>query len=381
MPLFVQNGTAFYKSNVFITFFYNTTALECGILIWYHLNAHRRRAAKSKPAKEGMSMKDRLGRTIEYLRISVTDRCNLRCIYCMPEEGVRWVPHGEILSFEEIEHLCRIFAPLGIRRVRITGGEPLVRLGLPSLIARLHNIDGIDEINLTTNGILFAPMAAELKDAGLHGINFSLDTLNPAVFQRITRTDRFQDARAGIDAALALGFAHVKVNCVPVRGINDGEIAAIAALALHHPLEVRFIEMMPIGCGKQFIPVSMQQAYEAVSAAYGSGTPYSGVLGNGPASYYSFPGFQGHVGFISAVTHEFCSQCNRIRLTAEGYLKLCLHYNRGIDLRQGLRAGLSDETLTAQIRAAILDKPDHHRFTADADAATLDQHTMNAIGG
>ena len=125
----------------------------------------------------------------------------------------------------------------------------------------------------------------------------------------------------------------------------------------------------------------MQQAYEAVSAAYGSGTPYSGVLGNGPASYYSFPGFQGHVGFISAVTHEFCSQCNRIRLTAEGYLKLCLHYNRGIDLRQGLRAGLSDETLTAQIRAAILDKPDHHRFTADADAATLDQHTMNAIGG
>ena len=326
-------------------------------------------------------MKDRFGRTIDYLRISVTDRCNLRCIYCMPEEGVQWVPHQEILSYEEIARLCRLFAGLGIRRIRLTGGEPLVRQDLPDLIDRLHRIDGIDEINLTTNGILFAPMAEALRGAGLHGVNFSLDTLRPEVFRRITRTDRFADARAGIDAALRLGFARVKVNCVPVAGVNDGEIAAIAALARDHPLEVRFIEMMPIGCAKGFTPISMEDVYGRLAAAFGPGAPYSGTLGNGPASYYSFPGFSGHVGFISAITHEFCGQCNRIRLTAGGYLKLCLHYSAGVDLRQGLRGGESDEALTERIRRAIAHKPDHHRFCAADDGAPLEQHNMNAIGG
>ena len=325
-------------------------------------------------------MEDRLGRKIEYLRISVTDRCNLRCIYCMPEEGVDWVRHEAILSFEEITHLVRILAHLDIRRIRLTGGEPLVRLGLPALIASLCEIDGIEQVNLTTNGILFASMARELQSAGLHGVNFSLDTLNPAVFRRITRTDRFTEVRAGIDTALALGFPSIKINCVPVQGINDGEVTAIAGLAKELPLEVRFIEMMPIGCGKAYAPVTMEQVYRSLAALYGPGEAYHGTLGNGPAAYYSFPGFQGHVGFISAVSHEFCSQCNRIRLTAEGYLKLCLHYNTGIDLRAPLRSGTEDEILTALIRDAISEKPDHHRFSSKQVSAE-EQHRMNAIGG
>ncbi len=326
-------------------------------------------------------MEDRFGRKIEYLRISVTDRCNLRCIYCMPDEGVEWVPHDTILRFEEIVRLVRVLAPLGIRRIRLTGGEPLVRLGLCDLVAALREIDGMDQINLTTNGVLFAPMAEQLQRAGLHGVNFSLDTLRAGVVRRITRTDRFAEVREGIDRALALGFSPVKINCVPVAGINDGDVADLAALARDYPLEVRFIEMMPIGCGKQFTPVTMQQVYDRLEQAYGTPTAFSGALGNGPAAYFADPAFQGHVGFISAVSHTFCSQCNRVRLTAEGYLKLCLHYSSGIDLRRPLRSGASDAELTELIRSAILQKPEHHAFSGAAGIAAEDAHNMNAIGG
>lgn len=326
-------------------------------------------------------MQDSLGRKIEYLRISVTDRCNLRCIYCMPETGVQWVAHHEILSFEEIIRLVHLLSPLGIRRIRLTGGEPLVRAGLPFLISSLRAIDGIEQVNLTTNGILFAPMAKELQQAGLHGVNFSLDTLNPTVFRRITRTDRFAEARSAIDKALDLGFSPVKLNCVPVHGINDGEAAAIAGLARSAPLDVRFIEMMPIGCGKKFTPVTMEQVYQQLASIYGPGQAYHGCLGNGPAAYYTFPGFQGHVGFISAISHEFCSQCNRIRLTAEGFLKLCLHYSTGIDLRTPLRSGVSDDALTALMQQAILQKPEHHNFSISDTTPAADTHMMNAIGG
>ena len=326
-------------------------------------------------------MKDQYGRKIEYLRISVTDRCNLRCIYCMPEEGIDWVPHGDILSFEEIVRLVRIFSSLGIHRLRLTGGEPLVRADLPDLIAALHAIDGIDEINLTTNGILFSPMAHDLLDAGVHGINFSLDTLSPRTFSRITRTDRFADARGAIDKALELGFAHVKVNCVPVQDINDCEIADIAALAKDSPLDVRFIEMMPIGCGKNFKPVTMDQVHQILEKSYGPAAAYTKQLGNGPASYMAFPGFKGHIGYISALTHTFCSQCNRIRLTAEGYLKLCLHYSIGVDLRSPLRRGCSEDDLRKLIGGAIYHKPDHHRFAETLQNASIERHNMNAIGG
>lgn len=326
-------------------------------------------------------MIDRLGRKIEYLRISITDRCNLRCIYCMPKDGINWLEHDGILRFEEIVHLVRLLAPMGIRKIRLTGGEPLVRSNLPHLISELNRVDGIEEINLTTNGILFSSMAKELQDAGLHGINFSLDTLDPDVFSRITRSDSFHEAKAGIDKALELGFPSIKINCIPIKGINEDEIPEIAALAKSSPVEVRFIELMPIGCGKNYTPIPMEQVYRQLESVYGSPAVYRKKLGNGPASYYTFPGFTGRIGFISAMTHEFCENCNRVRLTSDGYLKLCLHYNNGIDLRTPLRSSTSDEELSSMIQRAILEKPDHHRFTGTTDGTSPDHHNMNSIGG
>lgn len=326
-------------------------------------------------------MTDSHNRTIDYLRLSVTDRCNLRCIYCMPEKGVQWVPHGDILRFEEIVHLVRLFSDLGIRRVRLTGGEPLVREGILDLTAALCALPDINEIYLTTNGVRFAPMANQFRQAGVQGVNFSLDTLRPDTFRRITRTDQFAAARAGIDKALEAGFPSVKVNCVLMRGVNDGEAAALAALAKDAPLEVRFIEMMPIGCGKGYAPVPMETVYAALVKAFGEPHAFTAPLGSGPAVYVSFPAFQGHVGFISAVTHAFCTRCNRVRLTAEGYLKLCLHDPAGVDLRAPLRAGMDDAALTALLRRAIEQKPAHHHFTSRPAGKAREARTMNAIGG
>lgn len=326
-------------------------------------------------------MIDLQGRQIEYLRISVTDRCNFRCIYCMPKDAVDWVDHSDILRYEEITHLVRILAPMGIRKIRLTGGEPLVRANIAELVASLSAIDGIEEINLTTNGALLAPIAKELREAGLHGINFSLDTLRPEVFQKITRTGQFEDAMRGIQTALDLGFPSVKINCVPVAGINDDELSQVAALAKDAPIEVRFIELMPIGCGKNYTPVPLDQVQQQLSAVYGAPTPFQGKLGNGPAVYVTFPGFRGRIGFIGAMTHEFCDHCNRVRLTSEGFLKLCLHYNAGIDLKGPLRSGMSDDALYEHIYRAIQEKPDHHRFLEEVAASRAESHNMNAIGG
>lgn len=330
-------------------------------------------------------MKDRHGREIEYLRISITDRCNLRCDYCMPRDGVVWVAHEDLLTFEEILRLVRAMIPLGIRRVRLTGGEPLARLDLPVLIERLNAIDGIEQVNMTTNGVLFAPLAKELKRAGLYGINFSLDTLDRDVFKRITGVDALGAVRNAIDCALDMDFPRIKINCVPVRGVNDGELCAIAALAKDAPIDVRFIEMMPIGRGKKSNGVPIDEVRQRLEACYGTPTTYDGVLGNGPADYVSFPDFCGHIGFIGAVSHAFCSRCNRVRLTAEGYLKTCLHYHCGVDLRTPLRSALPDSALTELIRSAIENKPEHHTFTAcpeDTESTDeIERHNMNAIGG
>ena len=326
-------------------------------------------------------MTDSYNRTIDYLRLSVTDRCNLRCIYCMPSKGVQWVPHGDVLRFEEIVHLVRLLSGLGIRRVRLTGGEPLVREGILDLAAALHALPGIDEIHLTTNGVLFAPMADPLRQAGIHGVNFSLDTLQPDIFRRITRTDQFAAARAGIDKALEAGFPSVKVNCVLMRGINDGEAAALASLAKDAPLEVRFIEMMPIGCGRGYTPVPTEEVYAALVKSFGKPNAFTTPLGSGPAVYVSFPAFQGHVGFISAMTHVFCARCNRVRLTAEGYLKPCLHNPAGTDLCTPLRTGMDDAALTALLRRAIEQKPARHHFTSCQAGEAMETRTMNAIGG
>ena len=322
-------------------------------------------------------MLDGFGRSIDYLRISVTDRCNLRCRYCMPEEGVEWLPHDQILRFEDILRLSRIFARLGVRRVRLTGGEPLVRRGLPELVAGLRAIPGIQEVALTTNGILLSQQLPALLEAGLTGVNLSLDTLNEDTFRRITRREGVGRTLDALDACLAAGVP-VKVNCVPIA--PEEELLELAALARDKPIPVRFIELMPIGLGKELHGRSEGELRALLEAAYGPLTPYSGRLGSGPSRYWTLPGFQGQIGFISALSHQFCHQCNRVRLTATGFLKTCLQYDRGVWLRPLLSG--SDGELEAAIGAAILQKPAAHQFAqAQAQVPGAEGHMMSQIGG
>ena len=323
-------------------------------------------------------MRDNCGREIDYLRVSDTDRCNLRCVYCMPEEGVEPVSHREILSFEEILRVCRAAAKLGVRRIRLTGGEPLVRRGIVDLVRRVKEIDGIEQVSVTTNGLLFCDMAQDLAAAGLGGVNVSLDTLDPAVFCRITRRDSFGKALEAVRTALELGLL-VKVNCVAAEEFGMQHPLSVAGLAKDHPVDVRFIEMMPIGLGNGFTPIPGGRIRTALERLYGPMTACAGN-GGGPASYGMLPGFCGRVGFINALSDRFCDSCNRVRLTAEGFLKLCLHYDVGIDLRGPLRDGISDEVLAALMREAILQKPVGHQFGARG-TAHVEQHRMVQIGG
>lgn len=323
-------------------------------------------------------MLDNHGRNIDYLRISVTDRCNLRCIYCMPQGGVEWLPHESILTFEEITRLCRLFAELGIRKIKLTGGEPLVRQNIVELVSEIKHIPGIEQVTMTTNGVLFAPLAASLRQAGLDAVTFSLDTLDRDRYAAITRGDHLGETLASLHAALTLGM-RVKLNCVPVRGQNENELPALAALARDNPIQVRFIEMMPIGCGKGFTSIPFVEIKAQLEAAYGESVPCKEELGNGPADYFTFAGFKGHIGFITAMTHPFCDHCNRIRLTSSGYLKLCLHHPDGISLLAPLREGRSDTELLALLRQVIPQKPAHHNFeNARTESGAPG---MNAIGG
>ncbi len=327
-------------------------------------------------------MRDSRDRKIEYLRISVTDRCNLRCEYCMPEEGVPWISHGSVLTYEEIVRLCRIMAPLGISRVRLTGGEPLVRRGADKLAKSIKEIPGIETLAVTTNGTLLEGMAEKLRSAGVDALNISLDTLDPDLYRKITRCGNLDDALRGIDAALKAGFNPVKINCVMMPGVNDAGLPDVAALAKNRPLEVRFIEQMPVGQAENRSFLSAESALETFEAAFGPAVPYTKPLGSGPARYYSFDGFSGRVGFITAMSHEFCGECNRIRLTSDGYLKLCLFFDAGINLLKLLREGRSDAEISREIIEAVRQKPARHEFCAKAGGRDMaDGRGMNSIGG
>lgn len=324
-------------------------------------------------------MIDGNGRTIDYLRISIIDRCNLRCVYCMPEGGVESVPHTEILSYEEIIKLVKAFAGLGFRKIKLTGGEPLVRKNVAHLVKEMKDIDGIEQVTLTTNGILLAETMDALAEAGIDGINLSLDTLNPKVFQKITRRDSFEKVMEGFQAALKYPQIPLKVNCVPM-GIEDQEVLEMAELARKHPVHVRFIEMMPIGLGKQFGFYSEESILQGLKERYGDYVPYEESLGNGPGHYYTFSGFQGKIGFISAISHKFCESCNRVRLTSQGYLKSCLQYDIGTDLRKLLREGADEKTLRYAIEETILRKPVGHQFGSQPENHA-EEHMMAQIGG
>ena len=328
-------------------------------------------------------MFDAYGRNIHYLRLSVTDLCNLRCRYCMPD-GVEKLEREAVLTYEEFLRLAALFAQCGIDTVRITGGEPLVRRGVEQLTAGLKAIPGIRRVALTTNGVLLAQKLPALLAAGLDSVNISLDTLHPETFRRITGKDELAAVQNGIRAALASGIP-VKLNCVPQPGVNEGELESLAAFAQEHPLQVRFIEMMPIGMGKEFHGVSEEELLRILGEKLPRFSPYVGEpLGNGPCHYYDVDGFSGKIGFISAVSHKFCGECNRIRLTSQGFLKTCLQYAAGRDLREVIRSGGSDEVLKAVILEALAGKPDGHVFGGGLEKQKDDKTEklcMAQIGG
>ena len=306
---------------------------------------------------------DTFQRPINYLRISVTDRCNLRCVYCMPEEGVPMMSHLDILSYEEIIAVVKAAAEMGINKVRLTGGEPLVRQGLSSLVKQIAAIGPIDDISLTTNGIMLSRYAAELKGAGLNRVNISLDTLRPERFRSITRCGNLEDTLRGIEAAHHTGLEPVKINMVVVAGVNDDEIVDFARKTIHNGWHVRFIEYMPVTNdpeGERNL-VSVAEMRKRIEPL-GELQPVTLKVGNGPAKYFKLPGANGTIGFITPVTEHFCYQCNRLRLTADGKLMPCLLRETEIDLREPLRAGASQAELKELVQSAILAKPVGHEL-------------------
>jgi len=354
------------------------------------------------------AMRDRLGREIDYMRISVTDRCNLRCKYCMPEEGVAPVAHSRILTYDEITRIVRCAAADGIRYLRLTGGEPLVRKNLDVLVRQLREVPGIRSVALTTNGTLLKEKMDVLYDSGIRYVNVSLDSADAALYSDLTRGGRLEDALAGIREALRYPDVTVKADCV-LLGLPSQKIEDVASLAKNERLHVRFIELMPVGTGRtllrkregagnrpeddgeiRFMPGS--EAKARIEKAFGRpelcGT---GGLGHGPAVYYSYPGFLGKIGYISAVSSCFCENCNRVRLTSQGFFKACLQYDVGCDLRSVLRSGQSgletDRLLTQMMRETLLKKPDRHRFSgqgewpAGTEMCGMETRGMSGIGG
>lgn len=326
-------------------------------------------------------MIDQCNRKIDYVRISVTDRCNLRCIYCMPKDGVAHLEHEEILTYEEIVRLCRCFVRLGISKIKLTGGEPLVRKDIADLIWQIKGLDGIESVTLTSNGVMLKEQLPDLMKAGLDGINISLDTLNPETYERITGKYALHKVLDGIEAALMYEKLKVKVNCVPIMESDQEDIIKIAGMAKDTRLIVRFIEMMPIGLGKQFPPYSEDKIIKILEEVYGPFQLYKTSLGNGPAHYYSVPGFEGKIGFISALSHKFCDECNRVRLTSDGFLKTCLQYRKGTNLKPLLRGKEEDNALEQVIRQTIYDKPFGHNFMQDNHQESQEHNHMSSIGG
>ena len=321
-------------------------------------------------------MIDAVGRTIDYMRISITDRCNLRCRYCMPD-GIKQISMSEILTYEEIRKVCILAAELGIRKIKITGGEPLVRKGCADLIGMIKNIPGITQVTMTTNGVLLQDNLEVLKQAGLDGINISLDTLDREKYQAITGTDACETVRQAVAASAESGI-RTKVNAVLQNASDREDWKALITLAEDLPVDVRFIELMPIGYGKKNTGVSNMELLEEIRNVYPDIREDDRVHGNGPAVYYQIPGFNGSIGFISAMHGKFCRTCNRIRLTSTGDLKPCLCYGDTYPLKDLLRNG-TDEEIREQIKRAIEQKPAAHCFEEPGEIT--EAHQMAQIGG
>ncbi len=328
-----------------------------------------------------MTMIDQFGRRIEYLRISVTDKCNLRCVYCMPLEGLDWLKRDEILHYEEIESIVRTMAGMGLRRVRITGGEPLVRRDLASLVEMVARVPGIEDIALSTNAVLLAEQAEDLRRAGVNRVNISLDSLRQDRVDAIARRPGSHPRiMAGLDAAERVGFEPIKINVVLIGGQNDDEIADFAEITRERPWHVRFIELMPTGANTGLSAdsyVSCQEALRRVRRI-GALEPATGPGGNGPATYYRFPGAPGTVGVITPMSHNFCDRCNRMRLTADGQLRPCLFGSIQTNLRDPLRRG---EDLVPLIEHTLRVKPERHWLVQGSDIGSGGLVALSQTGG
>ena len=308
------------------------------------------------------TLRDQFGRSIEYLRISVTDRCNFRCVYCMPLEGLKWLPKADILSYEEITEVVRQLAPLGLRRLRITGGEPTIRPDLERLIASLRAIPGVEDIALSTNGVRLPDLAGPLRAAGLDRVNISADSLRPERIAAIARRNIGFDPVRAATAAQDAGLDPIKINVVVMRGINDDEVEDFARLTIARPWHVRFIELMPVGELRELTADHIVPSDELLARLERIG-PLAGdrgpARGNGPAAYYRFAGAPGSVGVITPMTHTYCGSCNRVRLTADGRLRTCLFGDHEVDLRTPLRDGVP---LESYFRRALAEKPKEHEL-------------------
>lgn len=329
-----------------------------------------------------MAIPASFGRCIHYLRISVVDRCNLRCSYCMPAGTASWLPGKNLLSNDEIERVVRCGVRGGMDKVRLTGGEPLLRPGLTALIGRLRRIEGLREIAMTTNGTLLARAVADLRAAGLDRLNVSLDSLDPRTFSDVTRGGRLDDVLAGLEAADAAGFP-IKLNTVVMRGVNDAEAPEIARFGLERGWPVRFIEYMPMGCGaadwrERFVPGA--ETLARLEAAFGVLTSEGGNAAD-PARRYRVPGYPATVGLISSISEPFCATCDRLRLTADGRIRSCLLAPGEADVRSLLRGGAPDEAIAAALLRAAGMKPEWHGITADGAGIRVPQRAMSQIGG
>ncbi len=326
-------------------------------------------------------MEDQHHRQITYLRLSIIDRCNLRCFYCTPVQELVKLQHADILRYEELLRLAQVAVAVGIRKIRVTGGEPLIRLGVESFLAALGAIPGLEEICLTSNGVLLADKAAALWEAGVRRLNISLDSLQPERFARITGRDQLARVLDGLRLATTQGFEPIKINCVVLRGINDDEVVDFARLSLDYPWHIRFLEFMPIGHPRRrwqeyYLPTAEIQAR---LTTLGSLQRLPTVANGGPAVRYRFAGAPGEIGFISPVSRHFCEACNRLRLTADGRLRPCLFQDDEVAIKGPLRAGASDATLRDLFRQAICLKPSRHHL--DHSLTSPCRRTMARIGG
>lgn len=324
---------------------------------------------------------DTHGRTVRDLRLSITDRCNLRCVYCMPAEGMAWLPKGDLLTFEELTRIARLCVACGVHAVRLTGGEPTVRADLPVLVGMLNEIAPELDLSLTTNGLKLVAMSESLRDAGLKRMNVSLDSLERGRFHQLARRDRLADVLAGLQAAKRAGFSPIKVNAVLMRGFNDDEIVPLARWARDEGFELRFIEWMPLDASHAWDRSKLVPAGETL-AAIGTAFPIEPLEGDdpsAPARTFRYLDGGGRVGVIASVTRPFCGQCDRIRLTADGQIRTCLFSLREYDVRRALRSGASDDAIVELLRAAVLRKEPGHLI--NSPLFVQPERGMSAIGG